>query len=149
MNRKQYCWQVQKVTLAGPKSHTRAKISHWSVIMTHICVTRPQWVNDPIMQHGVTHVPWCMSGSLTLGGRGNVPSIPGACATRNFTHLARGRWTWWRHCLMHHLRRFTIGRLQLNLALKYHGNGSLSVYWLPPWPYAWNWKFGFASACRW
>ena len=29
-------WQVQKVTLAGPKSHTRAKMSHWSVIMT-IC----------------------------------------------------------------------------------------------------------------
>ena len=26
-------WQVQKVTLAGPKSHTRAKTSHWSVIM--------------------------------------------------------------------------------------------------------------------
>ena len=28
-------WQVQKVTLAGPKSHTRAKMSHWSVIMFH------------------------------------------------------------------------------------------------------------------
>ena len=29
-------WQVQKVTLAGPKSHTRAKMSHWSVIIaTH------------------------------------------------------------------------------------------------------------------
>ena len=27
-------WQVQKVTLAGPKSHTRAKISHWSVIIS-------------------------------------------------------------------------------------------------------------------
>ena len=27
-------WQVQKVTLAGPKSHTRAKLSHWSVIIT-------------------------------------------------------------------------------------------------------------------
>ena len=25
-------WQVQKVTLAGPKSHTRAKMSHWSVM---------------------------------------------------------------------------------------------------------------------
>ena len=28
-------WQVQKVTLAGPKSHTRAKMSHWSVIISH------------------------------------------------------------------------------------------------------------------
>ena len=27
-------WQVQKVTLAGPKSHTRAKMSHWSVIIS-------------------------------------------------------------------------------------------------------------------
>ena len=34
------------------------------------------------MHHGtcVTHVPWCMSGSLTCGDRENVPGIPGACA---------------------------------------------------------------------
>ena len=34
------------------------------------------------MHHGtcVTHVPWCMSGSLTCGGGENVPGIPGACA---------------------------------------------------------------------
>ena len=46
------------------------------------------------MHHGtcVTHVPWCMSGSLTCGGGENVPVIPGACATRNFTYLARGPW---------------------------------------------------------
>ena len=39
-------------------------------------------VSDPGMHHGtcVTHVPWCMSGSLTLGGGENVPGIPGACA---------------------------------------------------------------------
>ena len=40
----------------------------------------------------VTHVSRCMSGSLTRGGRENVPGIPGACATRNFTHLASGPW---------------------------------------------------------
>ena len=28
----------------------------------------------------VTHVPWCMSGSLTCGDGENVPGIPGACA---------------------------------------------------------------------
>ena len=46
------------------------------------------------MHHGtcVTHVPWWMSGSLTPGGRENVPGIPGACATRNFTYLARDPW---------------------------------------------------------
>ena len=42
-----------------------------------------------------THVPWCISGSLTNGGRKNVLAIPGACATRNFTYLARGS-----YCLM-------------------------------------------------
>ena len=38
-------------------------------------------VSDPGMHHGtcVTHVPWCMSGSLTLGDGENVPGIPGAC----------------------------------------------------------------------
>ena len=44
---------------------------------------RKPLVSDPNMHHGtcVTHVLWCMSGSLT-GGRGeNVPSIPGACAS--------------------------------------------------------------------
>ena len=50
--------------------------------------------SDPGMHHGtcVMHVPWCMSGSLTRGGGENVPGIPGACATRNFTYLVRGPW---------------------------------------------------------
>ena len=40
-------------------------------------------VSDPGMHHGtcVTHVPWCMSGSLTRGRGENVPGIPGACAS--------------------------------------------------------------------
>ena len=43
--------------------------------------------SDPVMHHGtyVTHVLWCMPGSLTLCGGGNVPGIPGAW-------LVRGRW---------------------------------------------------------
>ena len=53
---------------------------------------RKPLVSDPGMHHGtcVTHVPWCMSGSLTCGDGENVPGIPGACATCNFTYLARG-----------------------------------------------------------
>ena len=49
-------------------------------------------VIDSGMHHGtcVTHGPWCMSGLLTRGGEENVPGIPGACATRNFTYMARG-----------------------------------------------------------
>ena len=51
------------------------------------------------MHHGtcVTHVSWCMSGSLTHDGWENVPGIPGACAARNFTYLARGPRILWRH----------------------------------------------------
>ena len=59
----------------------------------------PARFNDPDMNHGtcVTHVPWCMSGSLTgdflwSRWRGNVPGIPSACATRNFVYLLRGPW---------------------------------------------------------
>ena len=53
-------------------------------------------VSDPSMHHGtcVTHVPWCMLVSLTRGGGENIPDIPGACATRNFTYLVRGPWYW-------------------------------------------------------
>ena len=52
----------------------------------------PPRVSDPDMHHGtcVTHVPWRMPWSLTSGGGENVPAIPGACATRNLTYLARG-----------------------------------------------------------
>ena len=38
------------------------------------------------------HMPWCMSGSLTHCGGENVPGIPGACTTSNFTYLTRSPW---------------------------------------------------------
>ena len=43
---------------------------------------RKPLVSDHGMHHGtcVTHVPWCMSGSLTCGDGKNVPGILGACA---------------------------------------------------------------------
>ena len=55
---------------------------------------RKPLVSDLDMHHGtcVTHVPWCMSGSLTRGGGENVPGIPGACTNLNFTYLARRPW---------------------------------------------------------
>ena len=51
---------------------------------------RKPLVSDPDMHYGmcVTHVPWCWSGSLAPG----IPGIPSACATHNFTYLARGPW---------------------------------------------------------
>ena len=49
-------------------------------------------VSDPGMHHGtcVTHVSWCMSGSLTRGSGENVPGIPDACVNCNFMYLVRG-----------------------------------------------------------
>ena len=43
---------------------------------------RKPLISDPGMHYGtcVTHVPWCMSGSLTCGDEESVPGIPGACA---------------------------------------------------------------------
>ena len=57
-------------------------------------VQRKPLFSHPGMHHGtcVTHVPWCMSGSLSRGGGKNVAGIPGACVTRDFTYLARGPW---------------------------------------------------------
>ena len=51
-------------------------------VFPHRRFRRKPLVSDPGMHHGtcVTHVPWCMSGSLTCGGGENVPGIPGACA---------------------------------------------------------------------
>ena len=73
---------------------------NWGLRMRRECrerfprhrLQRKPLVSDPGMHHGtcVTHVPWCMSGSLTSGGGENVPGIPSACATRNFAYLVRG-----------------------------------------------------------
>ena len=58
----------------------------------HYRFQRKPLVSDLGIHHGtcVTHVPLCMSGSLTHGGGKNVPGIPSACATRSFTFLVRG-----------------------------------------------------------
>ena len=46
-------------------------------------IQRSPLVSDLGMHHGtcVTHVPWCMSGSLTRGTGENVSGILGACAS--------------------------------------------------------------------
>ena len=58
-------------------------------------VQRKPLISYPGMHHGTcaTHVPWCMSESLTRGGGKNVPGLPNACANRNFTYLARVPWS--------------------------------------------------------
>ena len=51
----------------------------WNVFPRRRLQMKPL-VSNPGVHHGscVTHVPWCMSGSLTRGGGENVPGIPGA-----------------------------------------------------------------------
>ena len=55
---------------------------------------RKPLVSDPGMHHGtcVTHVPWCMSGSLTRGGGEKRSRHSRRMHTRNFTYLAGGPW---------------------------------------------------------
>ena len=57
----------------------------------HRLQMKPQ-VSDPGIHQGtcITHVPWCMPGSLTHGGKKNATGVPGACATRNFVYMVRG-----------------------------------------------------------
>ena len=51
-------------------------------------------VSDPGMHHGtcVTHVPWCMSGSLTRGGGGNVPGDSRRMRNPQSYVFIRGPW---------------------------------------------------------
>ena len=67
----------------------------------HRLQTKPL-VSDPGMHPGtcITHVPWCMPGSLIRRGGEYVPGIPGACVTRKFTYLARGPWLHTLHCCL-------------------------------------------------
>ena len=91
----------------------------------------PPRVSDPDMHHGtcVTHVPWCMPGSLTSGflwtrcRKKNVSSIPGACATHHFTYLVRGP------CWTHEGRLETWERLWSTTPCASMAN----VAWLSPW----------------
>ena len=80
---------------------------------------RKSLVSDPGMHHGtrVAHVPLYMSGSLIHGGVENVPGIPGACATRNFTFLKIGLW-WGRHQICY------------SLASGWHANPKFVPVWM-------------------
>ena len=73
-----------------PNGYAKLRFAHapgmLKIIFPRQRLQRKPLVSDPGMHHGtyVTHVQWCMSGSLNSGG------IPGTCATLNFAYLARG-----------------------------------------------------------
>ena len=69
---------------------------------------------------------------LNLASGENVPGIPGACATRNFTYLVRGP------CLQHHLKGpcFLWGRLARRWVMsmiisKWHKTVDFGLYFAP------------------
>ena len=111
-------------------------------------------VSDPGMHHGtcVTHVPWCMSGSLTCAGRENVPGIPQRMRTRNFTYLARGP-----SYNFHYRSRWTVKLSSLwysNVFEKCHMICVILRDWYPRLGVSnygwinfehWNWYFSLAS----
>ena len=81
---------------SGPSNSRLRNGEIYHINQIKICaefrLQRKTLINDPDMHHGtcVTHVPWCISGSLTRGDEENVPGIPDACTTHNFTYLAKG-----------------------------------------------------------
>ena len=101
-----YCNEISTLTFEMPIRNTmETRVQRYRPLIRYVKsqvghfprhrLQRKPLVSDPGMHHGtrVTHVPWCMLGSLMRaggGGGGNHSGIPGACATRNFTHLARG-----------------------------------------------------------
>ena len=64
--------------------YVRLRVAHVPGILGTF--SSPLRVSDPDRQLAV---------SFEVGGGENVPDIPGACATRNFTYLVRGPWNGW------------------------------------------------------
>ena len=80
-----YCFSILDCEHGPLTRYVRLRVAHAPEFRERLPRQRFQrkpLVNDLGMHHGtcVTHVPWCMSGSLTCGGGENVPDIPGACA---------------------------------------------------------------------
>ena len=81
-------WTSYQIRKIASSAYARNAVN----VSSRLRLQRKPLVSDPGMHHGtcVTHVPWCMSGSLTRGGGENDPGIPGICAARKFTYLTRG-----------------------------------------------------------
>ena len=109
----------------------------------------PPRASDPNIHRGtcVTHVPWCMPGSLTSCFlRSGFPGIPSACATRNFAHLVRGPW---RQHMNHITDDVTVCQIYIFLSFcdirsihndeeKYFGFGICMNFWIESWRHEWR-----------
>ena len=85
-------------------------------VFPHCRFQRKPLVSDPAMHHGtfVTHMPWCMAGSLTCG---DVENVPGSrlMRTRNFAYLARSPWPSYFRLLLPSNPRYKTAMLHLHL----------------------------------
>ena len=83
-----------------PRNGPLAKYVKLQVRMRRECRERFPWHASRHVRHARNVMHTGIANSrfpLNSAAGGNAPGFPGACATRNFTHLVRGPWTvpWW------------------------------------------------------
>ena len=69
------------------RRESRERFPRHRRLATPICITAWRTCRDASRCH-------YLAVSFEVGGREDVPGIPGACATHNFTYLVRGPWVW-------------------------------------------------------
>ena len=119
----------------------RMRLECWEHCPRHQ-LQRKALVSDAGMHHGtcMPHVPWCMPGSLTCGDGENVPGIPGACATRNFTYLVRGP-------LWSGLKTVNTDVMSPNLAKPYDKTSDLTLKLSPNLGKSRDWLWSLTGCC--
>ena len=79
------------------KSHCESFVLYLMGLLPEIafnCVLRMcRECRERFPRHRLQRKPLISDPGMHNGGGGNVPGIPGACATRNFTYLAKCPWT--------------------------------------------------------
>ena len=112
-------WFISDRSIHGPL----AKNLNYGLCMHSQCGKRfpHYWVSDSHLHHGtcVTHVPWCILGSLSSGflwWQENAPGIRGACTVRSFTYLVRGPCSLGLAVLLTNLCLFQIEKYTLRLS---------------------------------
>ena len=78
-------YQIRKIAGCACAGNAGSVFPHHRGLAIPTCITARAWrtCRDACRDRQ-------LAVSFKVGGGENVPGIPGACATRNFTHLARG-----------------------------------------------------------
>ena len=89
---------ARRETLRRPNSFSINIDRPWGIAspryvsMNHVTLGRHRrpWDHGPLTRYAKLRAAHAQGMSGKSGWRGNVPGIPGACATRNFAYLVRG-----------------------------------------------------------